>query len=59
MYGNIYESLQAEKLLCIDEYFSGTEKLSINKTFNGNFIMRTLEKTHCFTLKFHIYPERL
>ena len=44
MYGKIYESLQAEKLLCIDEYFSGTEKLSINKTFNGNFMMRTLEK---------------
>ena len=37
MYGQIYESLQAEKLLRRDEYFSGTENLSINKTFKGNY----------------------
>ena len=36
-------SLQAEKLLRRDEYFSETENLSINKTFKGNLLMKILK----------------
>ena len=36
-------SLQAEKLLRRDEYFSETENLSISKTFKGNLVMRLLK----------------